>query len=79
MQINIKPTKIEFDYVSYRGETSHRHVLASEITFAATEWHAEPQWLLSGYDLDKRAARHFAMRDMTNVIGGDDVSQSKET
>jgi predicted DNA-binding transcriptional regulator YafY len=67
MKIRIPTTEIEFDYVNYRGETSHRRARVGEIMFAATEWHTEPQWLIGGFDLDKNEMRHFAMRDMTNT------------
>lgn len=61
---------ITFRYKNYRGDVSERHVIAQSVQFAATEWHPEPQWLLEGFDVEKRAVRKFAMRDMENVTHG---------
>ena len=58
---------IEFDYVNYRGEKSHRRVLFQRITYWGNEWHRDPQWLMVALDLDKGVTREFAMKDMTNV------------
>lgn len=51
-------------YTNYRGETADRRIVPQAIRFASTEWHPEPQWLLDAIDLDKGAARSFAMRDI---------------
>ncbi len=51
-------------YKNYRGETGIRHVIPKAIRFASTDWHPEPQWLLEAYDVDKKADRSFAMKDI---------------
>jgi hypothetical protein len=56
-----------FTYRNHRGLTAQRRAVFSCLIFAASEWHAEPQWLIEGLDLDKGATRLFAMRDMTDV------------
>jgi predicted DNA-binding transcriptional regulator YafY len=58
---------ITFTYTNYKGETDQRRVKPHNVSFEATEWHQEPQPLLEAYDLDRRAMRMFAMRDMKDV------------
>lgn len=55
---------VKFEYTNYKGETAWRHVEPIEIRFGATEWHKEPQWLLKALDLDKKAIREFALKDI---------------
>jgi predicted DNA-binding transcriptional regulator YafY len=59
--------RLEFDYVNYKGEASHRQVHFERVRFGASPWHQEPQWLLQAFDLDKNESREFALKDMTNV------------
>jgi len=56
-------SRLELPYRNWRGETSMRRLHPIGVTFAATEWHPEPQWLLEAYDLDKKAERTFALKD----------------
>lgn len=58
---------IEFDYVNWRGERSHRRVEVDGFYFGSTEYHKEDQWLLKAYDIDRQEDRIFAMKDMSNV------------
>ncbi len=58
---------IEFDYVNWKGLKSRRRMEVGELHYGSNEFHPEPQWLLDGYDLDKKAPRMFAMKDMSNV------------
>jgi hypothetical protein len=44
--------EINVSYTNWRGETSVRRVLLSKIRFGTTEWHPEPTWLISAFDLD---------------------------
>ena len=48
-------------YTNYRGETAVRRItpIARE-WFGASEWHPEPQWLFTAFDMDKEAFRDFA-------------------
>lgn len=63
-----KGTKIQFDYINWKGIKGHRTVVIWEIFFGSTEHHEEPQWLLKGYDENKKEVRIFAMRDMSSVV-----------
>lgn len=53
------------DYTNYRGERSLRRILpGSKFGWGSNEYHPEPQWLMTGYDLEKKAWRIFALRDI---------------
>ena len=56
---------ISIVYTNYRGEMGIRHILPKAIRFASTDWHPEPQWLLEAFDLEKKADRSFAMKDIS--------------
>lgn len=59
-----------FTYRNWRGEVGRRRVLASSVrmSWGSTEWHPEPQMLMTAVDLDKHAMRAFAWKDI--VHGG---------
>lgn len=54
---------LEFEYTNYRGEVSVRTVTPKGLRHGSTEWHPEPQWLLVAFCHDRKAERHFALRD----------------
>lgn len=51
-------------YTNYRGETALRRIIPISLRFGSTEWHPRPQWLLEAFDLDRRAERAFALKDI---------------
>lgn len=55
-------------YKNYRGEVAVRRIRPLAIWFGATEWHPEPQWLLSATDLDKGENRDFAIKDISKWV-----------
>jgi predicted DNA-binding transcriptional regulator YafY len=55
---------IKICYTNYRGETAIREIVPKSIYFGSTEWHPEPQWLLTAFDVEKKADRDFAMKDI---------------
>lgn len=57
------PPTLRITYRNWRGEVSERNIVPQSVWFGATEWHPEPQWLLSALDTDKGAARDFALAD----------------
>jgi predicted DNA-binding transcriptional regulator YafY len=59
--------RLEFDYVNYKGEKSHRQVIVHSINYGISKWHTKPQWLMYALDIDKNEFRDFAMKDMLNV------------
>lgn len=56
-------TPITFTYKNYRGEVATRTTVPKAIWFGTTEWHPEPGWLMTAYDLEKAADRDFALAD----------------
>lgn len=61
-----QPTEGEWvtlTYTNWRGETNERAIKPLRIWFGSTEWHPEPQWLLTAIDKDKDAERDFALKD----------------
>tara|TARA_R110000851_G_scaffold22626_15_gene67044 strand:- start:11 stop:340 length:330 start_codon:yes stop_codon:yes gene_type:complete len=46
---------INVSYTNWRGETAVRRVLLGSLRFGANEWHTEPTWLISAFDLDHPA------------------------
>ncbi|WP_321385717.1 hypothetical protein [Rhizobium sp.] len=58
-------------YTNYRGETSRRAIKPKCVWFGSTEWHREPQWLLTAFDVDKGADRDFALKDFGAAIPAD--------
>lgn len=52
---------LEFVYLNHRGERAVRRVKPRHLWFGTTEWHPTPQWLLTAFDLDRKAERDFAM------------------
>lgn len=59
---------IEFDYVNWKGASSHRRVIINKVLYGNNRYHPQPQWLMEAQDIDRNEVREFAMRDMTNVI-----------
>jgi predicted DNA-binding transcriptional regulator YafY len=54
---------LNFYYTNHRGEFAHRAVIPMRLSFMATEWHKEPQWVLEAYDINKTQMRYFALKD----------------
>jgi predicted DNA-binding transcriptional regulator YafY len=68
MMFEIKTdTKIEFDYVNWKGVQGHRKVIVDGVWYGSTEYHKTEQLLLEAYDLDKGEFRVFAIKDMSNI------------
>ncbi len=51
-------------YTNHRGETAYRRIQPISLLWRESEWHPEPQWILTADDLDKRDVRSFAMKDI---------------
>lgn len=54
---------ITLTYTNHRGETAQRTIIPKRLWFGSSEWHPEPQWLLTALDVDKDEYRHFALKD----------------
>ncbi len=58
------PAPVRFIYRNHRGEVATRHVIVLRFSFGESEWHPGPQVFLHAYDLDRRAERAFALKDI---------------
>lgn len=52
-----------FYYTNWRGQTDLRRVRPVRVWHGKSGFHAQPQWFLAAYDLDRRAQRDFALAD----------------
>lgn len=54
---------VTIDYTNYRGERSLRQIIPRlpYMTLRATAYHPEVQWILTAFDVEKKAERDFAM------------------
>jgi hypothetical protein len=66
--ITLQATPITFTYKNYRGEVATRTATPKAIWFGVTEWHPEPGWLMTAYDLEKAADRDFALADCSFAL-----------
>ena len=62
--MNDEHKKVKIIYTNYRGETAQRTIIPIAIVFGSNEWHNEEQWLLEAFDIDKKANRIFACKDI---------------
>lgn len=51
-------------YRNWQGDIAYRTVLPKSIYYGSSQWHPEEQWLLIADDLEKKAERHFSMKDI---------------
>lgn len=56
--------QVRIRYTNHRGETAVRTIIPARLEFAANVWHQTPQWLLHAWDVEKDAARTFALKDV---------------
>lgn len=60
---------VTLTYRNWRGEVSDRTITPRRVWFGSTEWHPEPQWLLTAWDAGKDAERDFALADFLGRPG----------
>lgn len=48
-------------YANWRGETAVRGIVPGPLWFGSTEWHPEPQWLMTADEPGSGKRRDFAM------------------
>lgn len=54
---------VTLTYTNWRRETAQRTIVPQRVWFGSTDWHPEPQWLLTALDTEKGADRDFALKD----------------
>ena len=55
---------VEIDYTNWAGKRRKRRVTPITLFYGRTEYHPEPQWLITAYDAEKRAERTFAVQSI---------------
>lgn len=55
---------VRIDYTNYKNIRTTRLIIPLNIDFRANDFHPEPQWLITGIDVDRNVTRSFAMKDI---------------
>ena len=61
MLTELRSMQISLVYTNHRGVTNERHIIPRRVFFGTTSYHERPQWLLDCWDVDKHAARTYAL------------------
>lgn len=48
-------------YTNWKGETRSRKIIPYELWHGSTQWHPEPQWLVSALDCEDGVRKDFAL------------------
>lgn len=59
-----KKQAVTIKYTNWKNETDIRHIIPIKIWYGNTEWHKGEQWLMNAFDIDKKALRDFALKDI---------------
>lgn len=59
--------RYEFTYTNWKGITKTRKAQFYRVTYGSTEYHPEPQFLIHGFDLDKKDTRTYALKDIRDI------------
>ena len=54
-------------YKNYEGKVGNRKIIPLEVYFGSNEYHKEEQWLMKVWDLDKKALRDYAVKDIIKI------------
>jgi predicted DNA-binding transcriptional regulator YafY len=63
-----KSGELKFKYKNWEGKMAVRSVKPIKFWFGETRWHPQKQWFLKAYDLEKKAERDFAARDIIKFL-----------
>jgi hypothetical protein len=67
-------------YTNWRGEYAVRKIVPLSVWYGSTEWHPEPQWLITALDLEKHSARDFALTGFAALsVGREGAAQGQST
>lgn len=61
------PIKVIFTYTNWKGVTKQRKAVLNRLFWGCSEYHPEPQLLVDGYDLVKKATRTYALKDISDL------------
>lgn len=60
---------LTFFYRNWKGKCSYRKIKgAPVIWYGTTEHHKNPQWIMTGFDIDKDSIRYFAVADIIEFV-----------
>lgn len=62
--IKVNKQTVMIDYTNYRGERRTREIWPRSTSFKSSEWHKEPQWLITAVDMEDGKMKDFAMKDI---------------
>lgn len=62
--LKVNKQTVVIDYTNWRGERRMRHIWPRSINFRSTEWHPEPQWLITAIDMDDQQEKAFPLKDI---------------
>lgn len=63
-----KKVLLKFKYINWEGKEAVRSVEPIEIWYGKTKWHPKKQWFIKAKDLEKRAERDFALKDIVGFL-----------
>lgn len=69
---------VTLTYTNWKGETAQRRIIPRRIWWGSTEWHPEPQWLLTALDVDKGEDRDFALKDFGQPVTVQDAARDAD-
>lgn len=69
--MNDNENSIPVLYKNWKGETSIRNIVPIAVRWGTSEWHREPQYLLSAFDVEKGDSREFALSEMDFTVTRD--------
>jgi len=73
-----RENEVIFIYTNWKGVERERRATMLNLFWGSNEWHKEPQWLIEGWDAEKKARRTYALKDITNVRRPDDRLEDRE-
>lgn len=64
-ELGTPTTEVIVDYTNHAGNRRERRIAPPfKLSFGSNEWHPEQQWLLRAWDVEKKAFRSFAMKNI---------------
>ena len=64
----MKNSVLKFEYLNWEGKKAVREVEPIKIWYGKTEWHPKKQWFLKARDIEKKAERDFALKDIIKFL-----------
>ena len=55
-------------YRNWRNEIAVRNIIIKDISIASTQYHSQKQLIVHVYDVDKKANRDYAAKDIIEIF-----------